>query len=151
MIMTRDVSVSNLARERGLEHRLGELRAGLDDELAGLFVYADVAAPLARLHAEGMCVAVCSNLASAYGPSVRRLLPAVSDFVFSYEVGAVKPDPEIYQHVCDRLRVPASAVLFIGDSRRCDFDGPRAFGMQAALLDRLSGETIHSKLLAHLS
>lgn len=86
---------------------IGELHAGLDDELDGLFVYPDVAPALARLHAAGTGVAVCSNLASAYGPSVRRLLPAVSDFVFSYEVGAVKPDPAIYQQVCDRLRVPA--------------------------------------------
>jgi FMN phosphatase YigB (HAD superfamily) len=30
----------------------------------------------------------------------------------------------------------------VGDSKRCDFDGPQAFGMQARWLDRRGGQSL---------
>lgn len=86
----------------------------------------------ARLRAEGMRLAICSNLASSYGVSVRRALPDAADVeVFSYKVGAIKPEPEIYAHVLDGLSLDPGKVLFVGDMVRTDIEGPRAMGMRA--------------------
>lgn len=73
---------------------------------------------------------------------MRWLLPDLDAYLFSYELGAAKPDPEIYVATCTALGCRPREVLFIGDSRRCDFEGPRAFGMQAEWLDRKNGLTL---------
>ena len=62
--------------------------------------------------------------------------------VISEEVGAAKPDPAIFQRVCNALGCAPGEVVFVGDSKRCDVDGPRAFGMQARHLDRRGGQTL---------
>lgn len=86
----------------------------------------------ARLRAEGLRLAICSNLASSYGVSVRRVLPDAPDVeVFSYKAGAIKPEPEIYRHVLDGLSLDPGRVLFVGDTVRTDIEGPRAMGMKA--------------------
>jgi putative hydrolase of the HAD superfamily len=47
-----------------------------------------------------------------------------------------KPDPEIFHRVCARLDLPARECLHVGDSRREDYEGARAAGLTALLLDR---------------
>ncbi len=54
----------------------------------------------------------------------------------SAELGWEKPDPAIYRHVTDVLRVPPSAVLSVGDDSRNDVEGPRKAGWQAAQIER---------------
>lgn len=80
---------------------------------------------------------ICSNLASAYGDAVKGMLPVLDGYAWSYEAGAVKPAPAIYQYVLDQLGCSAQEVLFIGDTPVDDVDGPRAFGMSA---DSLTGK-----------
>lgn len=82
--------------------------------------------------------AICSNLASPYGLPVLTALPTPADVnVFSYEVGAIKPEPSIYQHVIDRLDTQAAEVLFVGDTLAADVEGPRAFGFRAIEVSKL--------------
>ena len=99
-----------------------------------------------KLRSQGKKIAVCSNLAYEYGKAARELLPDVDATVFSYEVGASKPDPAIYADVCERLKVRPEQVFFIGDSPRCDECGPRQFGMRSALVKRWDGETLWDAL-----
>jgi epoxide hydrolase-like predicted phosphatase len=50
--------------------------------------------------------------------------------VYSHEEGCLKPDPQIYRIVCDRLGVaPEAAVLL--DDVQANVDGARAIGMAA--------------------
>ncbi|WP_417277422.1 HAD family hydrolase [Castellaniella sp.] len=70
---------------------------------------------------------------------VRRRLPGLDAYILSFEVGVAKPDPAIYEAVCAALGCSPCEALFIGDSRRSDDLGPRAFGMPAHWLDRASG------------
>jgi putative hydrolase of the HAD superfamily len=52
--------------------------------------------------------------------------------VYSHEVGCLKPDPQIYHLVCERLGVlPEEAVLL--DDLVANVDGARAVGMRAVL------------------
>ena len=70
----------------------------------------------ARLCGEGLCLALCSNLASDYVMALRSALPNAPDVeVLSCEVGAIKPEPAIYAAVLDGLQIEAGQVLFVGD------------------------------------
>ena len=136
--MTRDVPIEVFAEELGLSHLVPVIQHELGEDLKSLQLFEDVDLVLRKLRGAGKKVAVCSNLAQAYGSAVRDLLPGLDGYLLSYEVGAAKPDPAIYQAVCEAL---GSRPLFIGDSKRCDVHGPQNFGMQARLLDR-AGETL---------
>src|SRR6218665_795141 len=46
-----------------------------------------------------------------------------------------KPHQTMYRLACAELRCAPADALFVGDSKRCDFEGPKAFGMQARWLD----------------
>ncbi len=140
--LTRDVPVATFAAELGLEHLLPDIEADLAEELAGLRLFAEVPQVLEQSRAAGLRLAVCSNLAAEYGPAVLGLLPGLDAYVFSYEVGLAKPEPAIFQRVCDALGCAPGEVVFVGDSKRCDVDGPRAFGMQARHLDRRGGQSL---------
>lgn len=140
--LTRNVGIEVFAEEQGLTHLVPEIRRELALEIATLRLFDDVAATLRGLRERGRTIAICSNLAAEYGPSVRNLLPWADSFILSYEVGAKKPEPAIYGVVCAEIGCKPREVLFIGDSKRADFEGPRAFGMQARLLDRKAGQTL---------
>lgn len=51
--------------------------------------------------------------------------------VFSYDVGSIKPEPEIYTHVLDQLSLDPGRVLFVGDTVQADIEGPRSVGFRA--------------------
>jgi HAD superfamily hydrolase (TIGR01509 family) len=140
--LTRDVPVATFAAELGLTHLLPDIEADLAEELAGLRLFAEVPQVLEQSRAAGLRLAVCSNLAAEYGPAVLGLLPGLDAYVLSYEVGLAKPDPAIFDRVCAELGCAPGEVVFVGDSKRCDVDGPRAFGMQARHLDRRGGQSL---------
>ena len=54
----------------------------------------------------------------------------------STELGWEKPDPAIYRHVGEVLKLPASSLLSVGDHPRNDVDAPRKAGWQARLIER---------------
>ena len=61
-------------------------------------------------------------------------------------MGAIKPDPQIYQHLIDQLWCTADEVLFIGDTPLADVEGPSNFGMLARLINRKDGQTLNDVL-----
>lgn len=140
--LTRDVPVATFAAELGRVDLLPDIEADLAEELAGLRLFTEVPELLARARRAGLRLAVCSNLASEYGPAVHALLPSMDACVLSYEVGLAKPDPAIFGLVCTELGCAPGEVVFVGDSMRCDVEGPRAFGMQARHLDRRAGQSL---------
>jgi putative hydrolase of the HAD superfamily len=54
----------------------------------------------------------------------------------SAELGWEKPDAAIYRHVTESLRLPAHALLSVGDDRANDFDAPKRAGWKAVHIDR---------------
>ncbi|KAF0674892.1 2-haloacid dehalogenase [Profundibacterium mesophilum KAUST100406-0324] len=111
---------------------MARVEAGITAELASLQLRHGMADILTGVGAAGLRTALCSNLASPYGPAVRSVLPGQVDIeAFSYLVGALKPEPAIYTHVAEGLRLSPDRILFVGDSQRADIDGPRSFGFRA--------------------
>jgi putative hydrolase of the HAD superfamily len=56
--------------------------------------------------------------------------------IASAEVGSAKPDAGIFIEACERLGLPPSRVLHVGDSPVDDIEGATAAGLPAVLLRR---------------
>ena len=56
--------------------------------------------------------------------------------IYSFDVGFVKPDPEIFREAQELFRVAPEDCVMIGDNPVADIDGALAVGMRAALIDR---------------
>ncbi|MFL9891041.1 MULTISPECIES: HAD family hydrolase [Paraburkholderia] len=148
-LMSRPAPLSDVGTLFGVElpdDLLATAQRALEDEVNSLRLFPDTVMSVALLRDAGVRVGICSNLASPYGDAAKALLPMMDAYAWSYEAGAVKPDPAIYQHVLDQLGCAAHDVLFIGDTPAADIDGPRAFGMSARLIDRKAGQSLNSVL-----
>ncbi|WP_017901515.1 HAD family hydrolase [Pseudomonas asplenii] len=149
-LMTWNCSIGEAAEQLGIRisaERMEVIQAALADELESLVPFADGFEAVEMFRDAGVRVGICSNLTAAYGTGVKRLLSAADAFALSYEIGALKPEPLIYQAMCDSLGVQthryvlpgAPSILMIGDSPRCDRDGPRTLGISGHLLTRGRG------------
>ena len=54
----------------------------------------------------------------------------------SAELGWEKPDPAIYRHVSEILRLPSNTLLSVGDDPKNDVEGPKRAGWQAVQIER---------------
>ena len=108
------------------------LRADLDTEISSIELRAGMEVMWRNLKGQGVKLAICSNLALPYGPPLLDKLPSPLDVtILSYELGFIKPEPEIYHAVAKRLDLSPSEILFTGDTQLADVDGPRLAGMQS--------------------
>lgn len=120
------------------------LEAELQDELECIEPYPDGVAATSELRTAGIKVFVCSNLAKPYASAIERLYPQLDGYVYSFAVGAVKPSFEMYNNVVLVASTAPNEIWMIGDSRRCDCDGPNEFGMHGYFLDRTGKEGYQS-------
>lgn len=148
-LMSRPLSLAGAAAAFNMTppvELLASWEHDLQRELGSVKLYPDSIPVLTQLRAKGYRIGLCSNLAAPYGPPVKELLPPLDAYAWSYEAGAVKPDPAIYQYLLKHLGCSAGDVLFVGDTPSADVDGPMAFGMAARLIDRKAGQTLLSLL-----
>ena len=144
-IMSQNLSFTELIKLLGInipDQLLQELEHDLNDELQSIVLYEDTLSTLEELKELGFRLALCSNLAMPYGKVVSSLLPNIDTYAWSYEVGAIKPESQIYQYLIDQLECRAKDVLFIGDTPLADYSGPNEFGMSARLIDRKNGQKL---------
>lgn len=128
----------HVLRESGLARHHAETLYGKVIDPASWTPYPDTAAVLAGLHSDGVKTAVVSNIAFDLRPAFAALGVAgfVDEFVLSFEVGAVKPDPAIFTTALSRLGVPAEHAVMVGDSEEAD-GGALAVGCGFVLVDPL--------------
>lgn len=114
MIMSNTGTFTDIASLFGMSipnDLLEELNNDLSFELQSIVLYEDTLKTLENLKQNGFRVGLCSNLAMPYG-AVSSLLPPLDVYAWSYEVGAIKPDPKIYQSLIDQLQCQPKDVLF---------------------------------------
>jgi FMN phosphatase YigB (HAD superfamily) len=154
IVMTSNLSLDEIASRLGISltsSKHAELIHALEVELSSIEPYPDAIKAILMLQSAGIKVGICSNLASPYGPAVRSLFRTMDGYAFSFELGVMKPDPHIYSAICLQMDVvpghcfseKTGHVLMIGDSPRCDRDGPRAVGIMGFHLDRNDQGNIH--------
>lgn len=128
----------HVLRESGLTDQHAETLYGRVIDTDSWTPYPDTARVLSALHRNGVKTAVVSNIAFDLRPAFRSIDAAdlVDEFVLSFEVGAVKPDPRIFEAALSRLGVAAEDALMVGDSEEAD-GGARGVGCAFVLVDPL--------------
>ena len=96
-------------------------------------------------------LAVISDTIFSPGRTLRRilqdegLLDCFDFFVFSDEFGFSKPEPALFQAVCDGLGISYNELIHVGDREHNDILGPQKLGVRSILctaaLDRGSAHT----------
>lgn len=116
-----------------------ELRHALYDVMLDMWWAYDDAAPLLEaLRERGVRTAVLSNVGVDIRPVMARQGLEADAVILSCEVGAVKPQPQIFAAALDALGVPAEATLMVGDSWTDD-GGAAALGIRTFILPRTRG------------
>jgi HAD superfamily hydrolase (TIGR01509 family) len=148
------------ARHREVFDRVIATAPGIDVQLADALyqimhrqwdVYDDVLPVLKALREKSVRVAMLSNVGFDLSPTLARtgvdeLLDGV---VMSYAVGAVKPDPAIFQNALDALDLPASEVLMVGDAWQDDA-AAAALGVRTLILPRTDDPSHGLELVVRL-
>ncbi len=112
-------------------------------DLKSIELYEDTLSTLQTLKKYGFQIALCSNLAMPYGERLKTIFPSIFDAVFlSYEVGAIKPDQQIYEVIKAHFSCEMTEILFIGDHPILDFEKPISLGMSARLIERHSEQNL---------
>ncbi|NIL84874.1 MULTISPECIES: HAD family hydrolase [Nocardiaceae] len=114
--------------------------------------YPDTEAALSTLAGRSIRVGVLSNIAFDIRPAftARGLARYVDEFVLSFEVGHVKPQPEIFRHAVAALGVEPARTLMVGDSAEAD-GAAQEIGCSFALVDPVPTAERPDALLAALS
>ncbi|MFT5032156.1 MAG: FMN phosphatase YigB (HAD superfamily) [Bacteroidia bacterium] len=108
----------------------------LAHEIAAIEPFPDGPLAVQLLQRMDVRVGVCSNLAFPYREAVLRCYPDLDAYAFSCELGVMKPDPAIYRWSCNQLGVEPGATWMVGDSMRCDREGPASAGLRGFFLER---------------
>lgn len=141
----------HVLRGSGLADQHAESLYGRAIDPASWTPYPDTTRVLAGLHRRGVKIAVVSNIAFDLRPAFTAAGAdgLVDEFVLSYEVGAVKPNPEIFQTALARLGVAAADAVMVGDSEEAD-GAAREVGCRFVLVDPLPTDQRPDGLIAAL-
>lgn len=101
-------------------------------------LYDDVAAAIPRIASGGRQVGIASNFDRRLPPICRAFRPLrpLQPVFTSAAVGFSKPCPRFFRAIETALQVAGESILLIGDDFENDFQGARAAGWQALLVDR---------------
>jgi HAD superfamily hydrolase (TIGR01509 family) len=125
------IVVRSLCRERSLK------KAALFDQFDPAVV-----AVLSQLHARGLKLAIVSN---CFAEDIEawprcRVAQWFDASVFSFDVGAAKPEPEIYRESMRRLSVESAHAVFVRDGGDDELLGAERAGLRAAQATWFRGE-----------
>lgn len=123
----------------------GHFAALLASERDGVQKYPETDRVLAELRRRGIRVGLVSNLwpfPVAHIFDTHGLRQCFEHLLFSFEVGARKPDRRIYEAAYGKFGVTPGECLFVGDSLKNDVLGPQAAGMSAVLINRSGVPTV---------
>lgn len=110
-------------------------------------VFEEVIPVLECLQSSGVRMAVTSNWDCRLGATLRNLgLEHYFESILpSADVGRPKPDGSVFRETANRLRLPPEEILHVGDSALEDFEGAKAAGYQAVLLDRSGADRVDAQ------
>jgi FMN phosphatase YigB (HAD superfamily) len=130
------------------------LSEGLEDKyLSRHRLRADVDACLKRSEASFREVCCISNDVSEWSLKLRirhSLVPRISNWYISGDLGHRKPDVAIYRAALDRLGVSATQVLFVDDRPR-NLDAASTLGMQTLWLSDADDPNVSHRRIATLA
>lgn len=137
-LMTRAVGIRQAIEQFGITGLdVDSLENHLELELASIRLFDDTIPTIVELKRRGIKLAIASNLAAPYAAPLLQLLPIRLDaYAWSFDVGYLKPQAEIFEWTIKKLGVPAGAALMVGDTYKADYLGAMDAGLQARHLVR---------------
>ncbi|MDI9915209.1 HAD-IA family hydrolase [Rhodococcus sp. IEGM 1379] len=134
----RQAYLDVLAKSGVPDHARAEALYSLLIDPARWVPYPDAGEVLKSLSEKGIRTAVLSNIAFDIRPAfvARGWDIWVDEFVLSFEIGAVKPEVEIFEYALSQLDVDAERALMVGDSEIAD-GAARELGCAFVLVDPL--------------
>ncbi len=141
--MGRDAAgLAELRRRCGevLQDALG-VEADVEDALLAAIVFEpfpDAVPALRELRAAGVKLVAASNWDISLHEQLERtgLTPLLDGALSSAEVGAPKPDPEIFTRALALAGARPEEALHVGDDLEADVGGALAAGLEPVLIDR---------------
>ncbi len=129
LVALRDAFGGSLSVEELLAGRVELTRRAL-------FASPDVEQALLEVRARGYAIGLVSNCTEDVALSwpESSLAPLVDRAVFSATAGCMKPEPRVYELVCEGLSVDPADCLFVGDGASDELRGAAAVGMTPVLL-----------------
>lgn len=129
LAMSTKLSIDEICKEFGVS--LGadtktKFEADIELELKSIAIKQDTNDILKKAKALGLKTAIISNLAKEYGQASH--LFDVDLMMLSFEVGMLKPHPEIFQFALEHLGLEAKDCLMIGDNDELDLEPFRKLG-----------------------
>jgi FMN phosphatase YigB (HAD superfamily) len=113
-VLISPIGLRDIARELAIaigEVRLLELARDLATERRSIRLRPGIESIWASLRRAGLRIGSCSNLAPPYAKPLLAVVTGIPDaLVFSFEVGLVKAQPEIFHLVCEQLAVGMHAM-----------------------------------------
>jgi putative hydrolase of the HAD superfamily len=107
---------------------------------------------LSSLRSEGITLSLGSNTGFVEGKVLRKVLQELniiqyfSFFIFSDEVKTSKPSLQFFRQIYNRVQLPKSCVLHVGDNWKTDYKGAVDFGFKALLIKNTHLDDIRAKL-----
>lgn len=124
-------------------HKAGEVWKAVRRQEYGFALYEDVIPALNSLQSGGYVVGVITNM-SQLGQDVAERMgfrDSVDFTLSSMDVGASKPDPQMFRAALEQAGVEAAAAVHVGDQIETDIEGARRAGINPILIDRHSAAT----------
>lgn len=144
-LTTDNANLADFARRLEIDPpaNMSEIQARLDQKVRSVRLFDDTIATLKEVKSRGLKTAVVSNLATPYKqPYFDHGLDGLVDvLVFSCDCGYAKPQEEIYRLALEQLDLPADQTIMIGDSFKCDVEGPEKIGIKSLHLVRDNANT----------
>ena len=106
--------------------------------IGAVTLYPETVPTLAALRERGLLLGLISNCSAQAGAVLERigLAQYFDGIVLSCDVGAVKPDPAIFEHAIQQLRVAPGESMFVADGAFTELDAAKRFGMVAVKIEQ---------------
>lgn len=137
LLMTRPEGIAYLFGVNSETEK--EITVAVQKEVDSVTAFDEVIDVLATLKTKGMEIAIISNLSPPYAQPLKQLFDQfVNYYLFSFEIGYSKPEPEIFEKLLETSGLNANEILMVGDSFVSDVVGAKKMGIESILLDRRS-------------
>lgn len=104
-----------------------------------LRAYRDVKASLQKLKDMGFNLAIISDgvAVKQFEKLIRMDIVNYFDYVFiSDEIGIKKPNPDVFKYCIEKMRIPPSEIIYVGDRLDNDIQPANEVGMHSVLIHR---------------
>jgi HAD superfamily hydrolase (TIGR01549 family) len=139
MAMTQNCDLKTLAEilNHSAKIETSEIEQEIEREISSVKLFPEVYEVLLGLKKANIALALVSNLSPPYAKPILELLPNIFDsLVFSFEIGFIKPEKEIFSCLCTKLNCSPDEILMIGDSLSSDIKGANNFGINSLHINR---------------